>query len=54
MIMSELQHPIGNMDKKIVIHINTTSNGSSTWNGDELAKHMIVQDSSEVFKHPKA
>ncbi len=52
--MSELQHPIGNANQKFVIHTNTTSNGSSTWNGDELAKHMDVQDSSEVFKYPKA
>jgi hypothetical protein len=54
MIMSELQRPTGNANQKFVIHTNTTSNGSSTWNGDELAKHMVVQDSSEVFKHPKA
>jgi hypothetical protein len=54
MIMSELQHPIGNANQTKIIHTNTISNGSSTWNGDELAKHMVVQDSSEVFKHPKA
>jgi hypothetical protein len=54
MIMSELQHPTRNANQKFHIHTNTTSNGSPTWNPDELAKHMVVQDSSEVFKHPKA